>query len=86
MESEKITIDDLARMVQGGFSDMKENMDNFKDEVKKDMDSVKSDIQGLKIGQKQILQKLEGVDKEKIDGIDERVKDLEDLFAVPAKK
>jgi hypothetical protein len=75
MENKKLTIDDLARMVQGGFSDMKE-----------DMDEIKIDIHNLKTGQKQILEKLEGVDKERIDGIDERVKNIEDLFAMPAKK
>lgn len=85
-KKKKITIDGLARMVQNGFSEAKKDLEDFKEDIKKDMGGLKGDIQKLKIGQNQILQKLEGVDKERIDGIDERVKNVEDLFAMPAKK
>lgn len=82
-KKKKTTIDDLAAMVQKGFAGVEENRLKGIDTR---LDKMEIDIQNLKFGQKQILQKLEGVDKERIDGIDERVKDIEDLFAMPAKK
>jgi len=77
--NKKITIADLARMVQGGFSDMKEDMDELKGGMNGRMEKLEKSNQ-------QILKRLEGVDKERIDGIETRVKNVEDLFAIPAKK
>lgn len=68
-ENKKITIDDLARMVQEGFS-----------EVKEDLDSVKKTNQ-------LILKRLEGVVyRTEFEKLEIRVKELEELFAMPAKK
>jgi len=68
MEKEKITIENLAGMVQRGFS------------------GIEGRLSKLEEGQNKILQKLEGVDRERIDGINASVKNFENIFAMPAKK
>ena len=85
-KKKKITIESLAAMVQKGFAGAEENAENRFNGIDARLDNVDSRLNKLEKSQKQILERLEGVDKERVDGIDERVKNIEDLFAVPAKK
>lgn len=77
-KKKKITVDGLARMIQGEFSNINKQLEK--------LDKLEVNVNNLKVGQNKILNRLEGVDKERVDGIDTRVKNLEDLFAMPAKK
>jgi len=76
MKNKKITIDDLARMVQGGFSDMKEEFDGMSDRMDR-----------LEKGQQLTLKRLEGVVyRTEFEKLEIRVAELEGLFAIPTKK
>ena len=72
-ENKKITIDDLAIMVQKGFFGIKEDFDNRLGKLEK--------------GQQLILKRLEGVVyRTEFEKLEIRVKELEELFAMPNKK
>ena len=82
MKKKNITIDDLARMVQKGFNGTakKEQVDNLEKWAKLRFDNVDREL-------KNIRKQLTGiVYRYEFEELETRVKDLESLLAVSAKK
>lgn len=71
----KVTTEDLARMVKGGF----DGVDKRFDETDKRFDKVENRLDRI---ESYLLKKHEV----EIERVKERVKNLEDLFAMPLKK
>lgn len=89
MARKKITIDDLARMVKEGFDEtarkgdlmaLQSDVDSFQKWTMRRFDRVDED---LKVIKKQLDRVVFRHEFEKLEG---RVKDIEDLLAVVAKR
>jgi len=80
MRKKTVTIEDLARMVAGGFEDTKEQVGNLEKWAKMRFDNVDRDL-------KEIRKQLTGVVyRYEFDRLQDRVKDLEGLLAAGSKK
>lgn len=80
MEEKKITTEDLARMVQNGFGESKEQVDNLEKWAKQRFDNIDRDL-------KLIHKQLTGVVyRHEFEELESRVKDLEGLLTVGPKK
>jgi archaellum component FlaC len=80
MKNKNMTIDDLAVMVQKGFADAKDQMDERFDHVDERFGRIDADL-------KAIRKQLTGVVyRHEFEDLQERVKDLENMLAMPNKK
>ncbi len=89
MKRKSITIDDLARMVQKGFEevagkdqveDLKNQVENLEEWAKRRFDSVDDELRAVR------SQLVGVVYRREFEELEIRIKDLENLLAVNAKK
>lgn len=73
MKNKSMTIDDLASMVQKGFTESKTQMDEEFKQVHRELNSIRKELLGV-------------VYRPEFEDLEERVKDLENMLAMPNKK
>lgn len=73
MKDKSMTIDTLARMVQKGFEGNKAQMEGMEDRISHELRAIRKELVGV-------------VHRDEFEDLQERVRDLEEMLAMPTKK
>jgi len=87
MKKKTVTLEDLARMVAGGFEETKEQVENLDGKVENLEKWAKMRFDNVDRELKEVRKQLTGiVYRYEFDHLEDRVKDLESLLAIGNKK
>jgi hypothetical protein len=80
MKNKLLTIDDLAVMVQKGFAESKTQVDELEDSTIERFTRIDHELKAIR------KQLTNVVYRNEFEKLEERVKELENMFAMPQKK